>query len=117
MLQAILAEPLASFTPPGGRLVRSFQLERSTFYKPSPSMLVRTLAFPNQRHADVGQAAIVKRARGSGWKLERSPDGDVVSGWKQLGDQWARLLLGDRVEEGKVRVSIRIEDCDCVPSP
>jgi hypothetical protein len=46
--------------------------------------------------------------------------GDLVYGWKQLGNPanrfWAELIIGDFAEKGQVRVTVRIQDCGCIPS-
>jgi hypothetical protein len=116
VLRAILAEPLASFTPPGGELIQASRHEANTFLKPSPARVTRLYSFPDQQGADLAQAALAARARSSGWDVPTKARGDLLEGWKKLDRSWVRLTIADYDVAGEVRVSVFIEDCHCMPS-
>jgi hypothetical protein len=112
---------MASFTPRDVRLLSSFSLDGSDgLPEASSAFLSRIFAASDQAHADAAQRGLRRRARAGGWKTHVRASGDLVVGWKQLGppDQrfWAELTIGDFVKKGRVRVTVRIEDCRCAPS-
>ena len=120
-LRAILADPMASFRPKDARLLSSFGLEGSDgFPEASSTFLSRLFALPDQARADAAQRSLHQRARAGGWDTEVRASGDLVHGWKELGHPgnhlWAELTIGDYTEKGVVRVTVRIEDCRCIPS-
>jgi hypothetical protein len=120
-VQAILADPMASFTPRHLRLLSSFSIEGNDgFPEASSAFLSRLFAARDQAHANAAQRSLRRRADAGGWATSVRASGDLVFGMKKLGAPnrrfWAELIIGDFVQNGRVRVTVRIEDCRCAPS-
>jgi hypothetical protein len=116
VLRAILADPLASYTPPGGRSVQESQRKASSYLKPSPARVTRLFSSSDQKGADLAQDALAARARSGGWDLPTKARGNLHEGWKELAGSWVRLTIADYDAAGEVRVSVFIEDCQCMPT-
>lgn len=95
-LRALREDPLGSYVPPDGRLVRTDAAEEKSggmFSKPSEATLQRLFALP----PDAGPAALqgaIEAARAAGWTVQ-PPLGDLGStGSKQLSTGKATMSVG-----------------------
>jgi len=121
---ALKREKMATFRPPGGRIVLSSQLrEGSSFGKPNDAQITRVFAYSDVKRARRGRQAAIDAAVASGWKLtfeREDPDElradrreGLVFGGKTLSTGGITLIIGAYEDEGVHRVSISLEHQKC----
>lgn len=115
---ALKRERMASFRPPGGRLVVDFRLrEGSSFGKPNDAQITRVFAYKDPERARFARALAVEAAEASGWKmsLERRDPDEPLFGGRTVATGGITLIIGAYKDnaDGLYKVSIQLEHQKC----
>lgn len=95
-LDALKADPLARYSPPGARLAKQrATAESDTLGKAAPARFSRWFALPEGEGRRQFEGAVAA-ARAAGWQPQVNPAGDAATGAKQLDGAAASVVIALR---------------------
>ena len=116
-LIALKQDEMATYRPPGGRMVLNLGLpEGGSIGEPSLARIVRLFSYRNPEQAERARAATVQAAQATGWKLNlEGNDESPVFGRKRIATGGITLIIGWYKEKanGRYQVSISLEHQPC----
>jgi hypothetical protein len=96
-LRALRADPVAAYSPPGARLLRTVATpERAggSFLKQQEARYVRQFAVPERASGARASRAVAEAARKAGWEIRQGVPDDSFLGDKRVATGLARLTIG-----------------------